>query len=247
MPKRVSFEHDQADSTALLAEIASVIAHDVRTPVRHIGQFIEFYEREMEAGHEDQASDHFDIVKDSVARVSEMLDGIVTYARLGRGLDAPVDVNLKKLASSAFERVKMSEERKNATFEFRGDEESFGHDVRIQEMFVHLFENSLVHTPADQPVHIRVDVYRGEKDTHIEIRDNGPGIPEGYEKIIFDMFQKGHKREDDDKTVGGLGLPLARRIARLHGGDLTLERHSGAGADKPAPVFVVTLPNAEDD
>jgi signal transduction histidine kinase len=245
VPKRVSFEHDQADSTALLAELASVIAHDVRTPVRHIGQFLEFYERELEAGNTTQAAAHFDIVKDSISRVSEMLDGIVTYARLGRGLDEPTEVNLKKLAASAFERAMMSEERSNAVLDYRGDEACIGHDVRIQEMFVHLFENALVHTPKDQDLTVRVDVYRGEQDTHIEIRDNGPGIPDGYEKIIFDMFQKGGKREEEDKPVGGLGLPLARRIARLHGGDLTLERQSGAGADKPASVFVVTLPNSE--
>lgn len=246
MSKKISFEHDRADSTALLAEIATVVAHDVRTPVRHIGQFLEFYERELEAGHSEQAAAHLEIVKESVALVSDMLDGVVTYARLGRGLDAPEEVNLRKLVNSAFERASMALSRENIVLDYKGEETCFGHDVRIQEMFVHLFENSIQHSPKDATLSIQVSVYRGDDATHIEVSDNGPGVPEGYEQIVFDLFQKGRKSEDEASRSSGIGLSLARRIARLHGGDLTLERKSGGVASQGKTVFVITLPNTVD-
>lgn len=240
MTKKISFEHDRADSSALVSELASVIAHDVRTPVRHIGQFLEFYQRELEAGNTAQAAEHLQIVKESVALVSDMLDGVVTYARLGRGLDEPCEVNLHKLAETAFSRACLALGRENVELILEGDPMAFGHDVRLQEMFVHLFENAMVHSGDVEKLIIRVASYQGEASTHIEVRDNGVGVPEGYDTIVFDLFQKGRKTKEVSSV--GIGLSLARRIARLHGGDLVLERQtSSSGAERPG-LFVITLP-----
>jgi len=78
-----------------------------------------------------------------------------------------------------------------------------------------------------------------ESDTvTIRVRDRGPGIPEGEQEHIFDRF---YRRQSVKGVPGsGMGLYIAREIARAHGGDLSVESKLGSGS-----VFCLTLPTAE--
>jgi signal transduction histidine kinase len=69
----------------------------------------------------------------------------------------------------------------------------------------------------------------------VVVSDNGPGVPAGKEEGIFELF---HSSKGSRGT--GLGLPVSRKIAREHGGDLVLERGTGGGAR-----FVLELPWGE--
>jgi two-component system, OmpR family, sensor kinase len=72
----------------------------------------------------------------------------------------------------------------------------------------------------------------------IEVRDRGPGIAAADQARIFERFERAVP--DGNKMSGfGLGLYIARELARAHGGDLTLRSAPGAGA-----TFVLTLPAA---
>jgi two-component system, OmpR family, sensor histidine kinase KdpD len=73
----------------------------------------------------------------------------------------------------------------------------------------------------------------------IRVRDRGPGIPEGEQEHIFDRF---YRRQSVKERVpgSGMGLYIAREIARAHGGDLSVESKLGSGS-----VFCLTLPTAE--
>ncbi|MAI90518.1 ATP-binding protein [Ponticaulis sp.] len=237
------FVFDQADSGELLAEVASVIAHDVRTPVRHVGQFLEFYERELLAGNIKQAAAHMEVVKESLGLVSDMLDGVITYARMGRGLEAPEEVNLHKLVNSALERAQMASGQRDVKLVFEGNEFGFGHEVRLMEMFYHLFENALLYHPGDSKPEIRVRVCRAGDQQKIEISDSGKGLPEGYSDIVFDLFQQVEKGKAHQGI--GLGMSMARRIAQMHGGDILLAEKQPGPDDLSGLKLIVLLPIAE--
>ena len=113
-----SFEFDQSDAKKLLAEIASALAHDVRTPVRHTGQFLELMELEGGTGGQDS---HLGIVKDSVGIVSDMLDNVINFIRLGRGLSPSEDVDFEQLARTAFDRARLALEAETISFDFEGE------------------------------------------------------------------------------------------------------------------------------
>jgi two-component system sensor histidine kinase MprB len=69
------------------------------------------------------------------------------------------------------------------------------------------------------------------------VRDHGPGVPREQARRIFDPFERGGRDPADPVPGVGLGLALARTLARDMGGDLTLESPSGGGA-----LFRVELP-----
>ena len=73
-------------------------------------------------------------------------------------------------------------------------------------------------------------------DVHVEVDDDGPGVPAAEAERIFERFHRGDTARSRDDGGSGLGLAIARTVARRHGGDLTLDP-AGAGAR-----FVLRLP-----
>jgi signal transduction histidine kinase len=86
--------------------------------------------------------------------------------------------------------------------------------------------------PGGDPAKIVVDLRRTETTAELGVSDNGPGVPPEVERSLFEPFVTG-------KPSGvGIGLALARKVARAHGGDLVLERSERGAA------FRLTLPLA---
>lgn len=110
---------------------------------------------------------------------------------------------------------------------------------RVRQILGNLLSNAIKYTPEGGSVHIRLEEKRGAKPGEwfaIEVRDTGRGIPEEHREDIFVEFY----RLPDAHTIAsgtGIGLAISRRLARLLGGDLTLERVTGVGS-----AFILWLP-----
>ena len=107
--------------------------------------------------------------------------------------------------------------------------------VQIQRVLVNVLENALRLSPADEPVHVRVNATR--KELLIRVTDRGPGIPEEEREHIFEPF---HRIAGQRDHGAGLGLTIARGFVEANGGRLWLESHTGQGAS-----FVLALPAVE--
>jgi signal transduction histidine kinase len=105
----------------------------------------------------------------------------------------------------------------------------------IHRLVLNLVENAVKYTPPGGKVHAEV----GTDDGHCMIRvsDTGLGIAQAEQERIFERFFRGDRARPQNTGGAGLGLPISRWIAELHGGELRLE-HSDAGGS----VFVAVLP-----
>lgn len=115
--------------------------------------------------------------------------------------------------------------------------------ARIQQVLGNLLSNAIKYTPPGGTIIVRtelVDGRRGPGDgpwATIEVEDTGPGVPPEMRESIFDEFTR---LQDGGKIKGhGLGLAIARRVARLLGGELTCRDAVDGGA-----VFTLWLPVA---
>lgn len=106
---------------------------------------------------------------------------------------------------------------------------------RLQQAMVNLLANANNHTPRGTL--IALSCISARPDIHLQLKDNGPGIPETELEAVFERFH----RLDDVPGGSGLGLAIVRGIVELHGGRVWAERSADGGA-----VFNVTLPRHEE-
>lgn len=96
--------------------------------------------------------------------------------------------------------------------------------VRIRQVLLNLLTNALRHTPAEGVV--SVEAHAQPQRMLIRVRDTGSGIaPEDLPRL-FERFQKG-----SDSRGSGLGLPIARKLVRAHGGEIGVESVLGRGTE----------------
>jgi hypothetical protein len=109
----------------------------------------------------------------------------------------------------------------------------------IHRMVGNLIDNAIRHAPPGSSV--RVDLDRSASGYVIAVRDLGPGVSDDVRPYIFERFYRGdaaRQRGPISHDGAGLGLALARWIARSHGGDVDLVRSSESGS-----TFVIALPS----
>ncbi|GAB7204822.1 hypothetical protein OS21_13120 [Dickeya oryzae] len=108
----------------------------------------------------------------------------------------------------------------------------------IERVLINLLENAIKY--AGEQATITLSASRRSSSAsgdvlEVQIQDNGPGIPIGQEKIIFDKFARGHKESSIPGV--GLGLAICRAIVEIHGGKIW-----ATNADEGGAVFHFTLP-----
>jgi signal transduction histidine kinase len=107
-------------------------------------------------------------------------------------------------------------------------------------VIVNLVANAEKYTTDKRSIQVQVE--RSDGVAEVRVKDRGPGVPAGLENRIFEQFF----RADDSLSSGiqgsGLGLTLARQIARAHGGDVTY-----APRPKGGSCFTLTLPLAKEN
>lgn len=107
-----------------------------------------------------------------------------------------------------------------------------GQPEALQRLFANLLDNAIRHSPAGGTVAVRISS-AGLRRLRVEVEDSGPGIAPQERERVFERFWRGRDRGGH----GGLGLAIARAIARRHGGELAL------GESRPGRcVLQVDLP-----
>jgi two-component system, OmpR family, sensor kinase len=219
----------QAELAAALAAQQRFVAdasHELRTPLSTIRTNAEFLRARPDAAAGDRADAIADVVSEA-ERMSRLVDGLLVLARADAGVAVerrPVD--LRAVATEEARRTRapgrVRDETHDATVTAQGsalvsgDPEALGRAIRI------LLDNAFRH--GRPPVVITI----GKRDSRIqlEVRDAGPGLPEGSEERIFERFYRADPARSGEGT--GLGLAIARAIIEAHGGTLRATTKDGA-------------------
>jgi signal transduction histidine kinase len=213
-------------------------SHELRTPVSVVRTAAEVT---LSRDHRSEAEyrEALAIVGDQSRRLGRLVEDMLVLARAdagGRPLRA-VDLYLEEMVADCRRAVEVLATEHGVTIEsgaspeipFRGDEDL------LRQLVVNVLQNAVQHTPPGGTV--TVTLCRDAGVVRMRVRDTGTGIPAGDQERIFDRFV-----QLDPARRGrgaGLGLPIARWIAEVHGGTLVLES-SGPGGT----TFCVTLPES---
>ena len=212
-------------------------AHELRSPLTTLyGELSHALRRSREPAEYERAIRE---ALDSTLRLRRLAEDLLAVARVGATPDAAEEpVTLAELAVEAIALVAPEAETRGVSVGWQGAPgQTLGRAPALIRLLRNLIENGVRHSPVGGRVEL--EGHRLGERIEIRVHDMGPGVPPSQRERIFEAFYRGaHERAADHGT--GLGLTIAREIARAHGGDVDVaDPPSGHGA-----CFVVTLPCA---
>ncbi len=222
------------------SDIVATVSHELRTPLTSIyGMAITLQDAEPRLEDETRHRLLATIVEQS-ARLGSILDDILVANGLEGGSVTvrPRFVDVRDIVRLAIETVSVKVPPPTPiAVEFDPELPPVSADAaRTQQALVNLLENAVKYSPEGGPIHVRVR-RANSSDIAIEITDHGLGIPTDELEHVFDKFH----RLDPSMTLGiagtGLGLYIARELARRMRGDVTVHSVEGAGS-----TFTLFLP-----
>jgi signal transduction histidine kinase len=220
-------------------ELLADLAHELRTPVATLDSFLEGIEDDViPAG-----GDTWRTMRQQTSRLRRLVDDVDSVSRAEeRRLQPhpdPVDVDevageavACAVAAFADKGVELRHRPSATPARVRADPD------RLREILDNLLSNALRHTPATGTVTVRVSVDRGL--VAVEVSDTGEGVRAEHLPHLFDRFYRADPARTRATGGSGIGLTIARALARGHGGEL---RASSDGPGRGA-TFTLTLPAA---
>jgi two-component system sensor histidine kinase KdpD len=223
------------ESERLRNSLLSALSHDLRTPLTLLIGLSESLIRAKPALPACQR-DTAQVLHNEALRMSALVANLLDMARIQSGgvklnlqWQAPEEVigsSLHACASLLREHTvstKVPEDMPLVRFDA----------VLIERVLCNLLENAVKYTPSGSRIEVAASVHGNW--ARLTVADDGPGIPGGRERAIFEKFTRGEK---ESATPGvGLGLAICRAIVAAHGGTIDVGRSTLGGAG-----FVVALP-----
>ncbi len=199
-------------------QFLATASHELRRPLAALIAELELSQRGKRSGEELEWTVALSL--GDARRMARLVDDLLDQARIrsGANLLSETDVDLVDLVSLAMERAVRShgggavEVGEVPDVILQGEREALG---RLLE---NLIDNALTHGGSGVRVTISGRLHDGALE--VDVEDDGPGIPEDERSTIFEPFGRG----DQARTApgAGLGLAIARDLARVHGGELLL-------------------------
>jgi light-regulated signal transduction histidine kinase (bacteriophytochrome) len=228
---------DQADPEKTLAaleesrhELESLtytIAHDLCAPLRTIEGFARALGEDCGERLDDDGRRYLQHVLDATQRMSAMLEGLLTLARIHRAEFHPASVDLSKIACEVTERLRAADPSRAVDVAIAQGVAAEADPTLLATALEALLQNAWKFTRGREPARIELGVQPAVPPIYF-VRDNGVGFDVRYAGKLFAPFQRLHSEKEFEGI--GVGLVAACRIIRRHGGRIWADATRDRGA-----------------
>jgi signal transduction histidine kinase/CheY-like chemotaxis protein len=227
------------ESNQLKSKFLASMSHELRTPLNAISGFSELLSEEI-AGPLNEKQKRFVLhIRDGAKHLLQLINDILDLSKIEAG-ETMLEMERQDPASVVKEVVLgMSSLTRAKKIDLRVTDEAqtevLADRRRLKQILYNLLSNAVKFTPENGHIHMRVVRQGGE--VLFEIIDNGPGISEKDQKIIFDEFRQASAPSGVVREGTGLGLAITQRLVHKHGGHIAVSSRLGEGSR-----FYFTLP-----
>jgi signal transduction histidine kinase len=227
-----------ARSNDELEQFASVASHDLQEPLRKIRMYCGRLPKRLGDDMPEEAATELDRIQNAAERMQQLIDDLLSFARVTRRRREFEPVDLGTLAREVRGDLEARIVEAGARVEIGSMPVVLADRVQMGQLLQNLISNALkFHRPGVAPI-VRIRAELVDQRYVVSVVDNGIGFEPRYAERIFSAFERLHGRSEYEGT--GIGLSIARKIARRHGGELTAAGRPGGGA-----TFTLTLPVSE--
>lgn len=211
-------------------------AHELRTPLALMQVQLELFSAE----HPDilpETAEFLRLLREQTERLTRMTKTLLEMSNLQQ-VARNEHIQLAPMVEEIFTDLAPLAEKRGITLEADGDGVMTGSDALIYRLLFNLTENAVKYNRPSGSV--RVSVMQEPEKLLIRVSDTGRGIPEEYQRSIFQPFFRVDKSRSREYGGAGLGLSLVWEIADLHGGFVWVEESSEKGS-----TIAVELPTQQ--
>ncbi|HKU35266.1 MAG TPA: HAMP domain-containing sensor histidine kinase, partial [Paenarthrobacter sp.] len=210
------------DSNAKLAGFAGRVSHDLRIPLTTILGYVELVEDNPDVQPGTSTAKYLDKIGASGRRMLSMLEDVLSYSRVGGGLQ-PTYSSLGEIADEVARDLGIDDD---GILEVQ-DLAVYADPGQLRTLLQNLLTNAMNYRSPERDLRIRISGVANYHGATIYVADNGKGIaPEDRAKVLEPLVRL---RRPGDGSGTGLGLATCSSIAKAHGGDLTLTETPGGG------------------
>ena len=215
-----------------LEAFAHTVAHDLRAPLITITGFARILLEDHGSSLDEDARRRLEAIAGNAHRMGDLIDGLLTFARLGRRAMSEQPADPAAVARQAWAELDGVRSGREVELVIGDLPSCRADEVLLKQVFVNLLSNALKFTRGRPRARIEVGWRRdqGEGGGHnvYFVRDNGAGFDMQYAHKLFRIFQRLHSTDDFEGT--GIGLATVQRVIARHGGQVWAEGETGKGA-----------------
>ena len=239
--RKLKREKEEAQRAARArTDFLALVSHELRTPLNALIGFSELLEKESAGPLSAEYQEYARHISDGARQLSRLINDILDYTRFERKKLRLMeqDVELIDLAEMAMRQIARDPRASGLALRLDAPDGELlvrGDPVRLKQVLDNLLTNAVKFTDEGEVrLHIGIMPDGGVK---VSVSDTGPGVDMEEAEKLFEPFRQAEGTLTRRHDGIGLGLPIARSLIRLHGGDLWLEEAEGGGCKA-----VFTLP-----
>lgn len=218
-----------------LEQFVYIASHDLQEPLLNVNNFIELFQLEYAHLFDDTAKMYLDVISQSTERMRNLIKCLLDYSRLGREkCQSMVDCN--QLVETLLKDMASTIDQARAKVHYTDLPTIFAYSIELRQLFQNLIGNAIKFRKAHTAPEINISAGKCGSVWKFAVRDNGIGIDTALKETVFLMFRRLHGR--DAYEGNGIGLAHCKKIAEMHGGELTVESIPGESS-----TFFFTIPD----
>ncbi|WML31670.1 ATP-binding protein [Neobacillus sp. OS1-32] len=245
VPKKIIIQNDTKDELQTLAntfnrmidrleenfekqsQFVSDASHELKTPLTVIKSYANLLRRH---GLEDKemASEAIQAIHSEATRIQKMTETFLNVASLEKEVDLDIDVvNLVSLCQTILKQLKEVYKREITLHFEQAPILIMADELKVKQAIIILLDNAIKYSNE------KIDVFLEKNDLHaiVRVKDYGIGIPEEEINNIFERFYRVDKARSRETGGFGLGLHIAKRIMKLHKGEIKIQSKEGEGTE----------------
>ncbi len=226
-------------SNAELEQFAAVAAHDLRSPIRAMMNWIDMLEFAIAKPRDPEIEQAIEFIRANSKKADQLINDLLEVARANKASARIERVDLNRVVQNVLATLKENIEKTCAELYVQNLPIVFGNSTYLEAIFRNLVQNALNYRHKDRSPKISIGSKAVPESDYFEffVQDNGIGIAKEYTGRIFEMFKRLNSESDYPGT--GIGLAFCKKAIESYGGKIWVDSTPDVGS-----TFFYTFPKS---